>query len=57
MMHKSEGQDIGRDSSLHVLHTTLIRAWECPTLILAFHGCSLVLRRLPPPTWPGTRLV
>ena len=22
-------------------------------LLLAVHGCSLVLRPLPPPTWPG----
>jgi len=61
MMHESKGQRIGKAPSLHLFHTTvrqcrdvfLKRTTSSPTFILAVHDCSLVLRPLPPPTWPG----
>ena len=49
IMHESKGQHIGKATSLNLftLHTTSSQS------LLAVHGCSLVLRPLPPPTWPG----
>ena len=42
----------------HLFHTTVRQCMggflkRITSLLLAVHGCSLVLRPLPPPTWPG----
>ena len=56
-MHESIGKrNIGQAPSLHLFHTTLRQCMRSTTSLqplLAAHVCSLVLRSLPPPTWPG----
>ena len=42
---RDNGQHISKAPSLHLFHST---SWT-----VHVHGCSLVLRPLPPPTWPG----
>ena len=59
-MHESKGQHISKAPSLHLFHTTVRQCMEVflkrttsSQPLLAVHGCSLVLRPLPPPMWPG----
>ena len=45
---------IGKAPPLHLFHTKLDSAWgEVHKPLLTVHGCSLILRSLPPPMWPG----
>ena len=57
VMHESKGQYIGKAPSLHLFHTTVRQRMgvflKHTTNSLAVHGCSLVLRPLPSPTWPS----
>ena len=62
VMHESKGQHIGKAPSLHLFHTTVRQCMGIilkPTTslqpLLAVHGCTLVLRPLPPPMWPGNK--
>ena len=58
-MQESKGQHIGKAPSLHLFHTTVRQCMgvflKCSQPLLAVHGCSLVLRPLPSPTWPGNK--
>ena len=52
-MHESKGHHIGEAPSLHLFHTTVGQCMGTTLQpLLAVHGCSLVLRSLPPPMWP-----
>ena len=59
-MHESKGQHIGKAPSLHLFHTTVrqcmgvfLKRTTSSQPLLAVHACSLILRPLPSPTWPG----
>ena len=60
IMHESKVQYIGKAPSLHLFHTTVrqcmgvfLKRTTSSQSLLAVHGCSIVLRPLPPPSWPG----
>ena len=59
-VHVSKGQHVGKALSLHLFHTTVRQCMgvflKCTTSsqpMLAVHGCSLILRPLPSPSWTG----
>ena len=51
---ESKGQHISKAPFLHLLDTTVRQCMGTSSQhLLTVHGCSLVLRPLPPPMWPG----